>query len=142
MYKRQVDADFGAAADTVLTFPEFNQPCSVIIVKINRFAVKYHFKMWCRVVKKTCIAKGALPRINIGCDNILLWAGEKSKRLHQFVKQLFLCTGAHIADFLDNPFSAPVKKDRKKNAYQDENAEENVHRKILELVFIMICGWR
>jgi hypothetical protein len=98
--------------------------------------------MWCRVVKKACIAKGALPRINIGCDNILLWAGEKSKRLHQFVKQLFLCTGAHIADFLDNPFSAPVKKDRKKNAYQDENAKENVHRKILELVFIMICGRR
>ena len=83
-----------------------------------------------------------MPRINIGCDDILLWAGEKSKRLHQFVKKLFLCTGAHIADFLDNPFSAPVKKDRKKNANQDENAEEDIHGKILELVFIMICGRR
>ena len=91
--------------------------------------------MWCRVVKKTCIAKGAMPRINIGCDNILLWAGEKSKRLHQFVKQLFCAQGSYCGFFWIIRFSAPVKKDRKKNAYQDENAEENVHRKILELVF-------
>jgi hypothetical protein len=131
-----VYADFSACIDAVLSFPEFNQPGTTHVIKIDGFTVEYHVKTGRRFVKQGAIAEFPLPCILPGGDDILIREVGKAERLEQTVQSAYFFAAFHTADFPDDTVFLSVIDDQKKYTDNDTYSEEEIHRKVLSRVYL------
>lgn len=110
---RNINADLCAGIDSVLPFPEFDQPCLIIVIKINRFAVKHHVEVCGVQIEKGMVTEAALPGIDGGRDHILRGKIGETVRFKQFVEQDELMCAVHASYFADDFVSAEMKQKEK-----------------------------
>ena len=59
---RMVNADFAPGIDAILPFPELNQPCPAVIVKVHRQRIKNHLE-----ARRHIIINPGIPRLPLPC---------------------------------------------------------------------------
>ena len=102
----------------ILSFPELDQPGLFVIVKINGFCVEDHVHGWCGLIVKPAIAKGFLPCIGPGGEDILPGIVIEAERFGKLTQQLGFITPGHMGDTADDPFFSIVVQNQKKNEYK------------------------
>lgn len=109
-----IDPQFTAGIDPVLTFPEFDQPCFAIIVKIDRLAVDDHIEKRRKFVIDGAISKPLLPGICRTCKYILSGIIAITKWFRQFIEHTAFFLIGHTAQLsYDLPFTE-VEEDKEK----------------------------
>ncbi len=106
-----VYADFRSGIDTVLPFPEFDQPGSVLIVEIDGKGVKNHVETGCHVVVEPGISRLPLRRVHRGGKEAAVTVKIVAERVCQFVQNGTFGAVVHRVDLTDDSFSAALKKD-------------------------------
>lgn len=122
-----IDTDFSAGVDTVLSFPQFNEPGSVLMIKIDGFAVKDHLKMDGSPVVERAISEFPLPGIGSGGHHVLILQVRISEGFHEFIQQADFPAHVHMADFSDTAASSPVSAQEKQNTQKQKNSKEKIH---------------
>ena len=105
-----VDTDFRPGIDTVLTFPELNEPCLTLIIKIYGQGIKNHLKARCHIVVEPSVAGGFLPRVNCGREESALTMVSVAERSCQFVKQRTFTAFVHASDAADYFFLTTMEE--------------------------------
>lgn len=80
-----VYSDFSAGINAVLSFPEFDQPCLAVIIKIDRLAVKHHMEMRRCPVIQFPVAEVILPGVFGSDKNIFANIIGKAKGADLFI---------------------------------------------------------
>ena len=106
-----VDTDFSPCIDSVLSFPKFNQPGSVLIRKINRKVIEHHVEKRSRTVKQPHVSGFSLPGIVSGGNDVLRLVITVAEGLYESVKQFAFFYRGHGADLFNCPASAAGAKD-------------------------------
>ncbi len=58
-----IDADLRTGVDAVLAFPELDQPCFTLVIKIYGKRIKHHLEPGRHIVVEPCVAGGLLPGV-------------------------------------------------------------------------------
>lgn len=80
-----VQSHLPAGVDSVLAFPELQQPGAASIIKIDGFTVKHHVKMYRRFVKGPAISELPLPGIHRRLHNAGAGIVKKAKGLQKLI---------------------------------------------------------
>ena len=122
-----IDASLTAGADTVLAFPNLNQPCFPVIVKMDGKRFVHHIEIWRRLVKKLPITKIFLPCVPARTEDIPFGYIAIAERSSQRIKQLEFVAGGHTAKAAED-FSFPPKVKQSEQAKEnDYNTKKIVH---------------
>jgi len=114
-----VYADFCSGIDTVLSLPEFDQPGSAPVVKIDGETVKNHLKAWSHIIVEPGISGLFLRGVQCGGKEPAVTVKIVAEGIYQFVQEGTFGAAVHRIDFTDDPSSAALK----------ENAAEEGHEK-------------
>ncbi len=107
-----VDSDLTSEIDSVLPFPEFDQPRASVIVEINGQTVKNHVKTRGEAVEKLRVSKDALRRVNCGGKNVLRGFIAIAKRLDDRAKNVAFFFAGHPAYPFASLFLAASEKNK------------------------------
>ena len=66
-----IETNLAAGIDTVLSFPEFQEPCPALVIEIHRETVKDHSKVRGDFVIEAAVAHFSLPGVDSGGEDIL-----------------------------------------------------------------------
>lgn len=101
-----IDTNFGTGVDAVLPFPEFDQPCFIQIIKVDRKSVEDHLETGRHIVVDPSIAGGFLPRIQCGRKETAAAVVGVAEGCCQFLQKRAFLTFVHTLNFTDDLFSA------------------------------------
>ena len=101
-----IDTDLGTGVDAVLPFPEFDQPCFIQIIKVDRKRVEDHLETGRHIVVDPSIAGGFLPRIQCGRKETAAAVVGVAEWRCQFLQKRAFLTFVHTLNFTDDLFSA------------------------------------
>ena len=116
-----IDSHLGACSDSVLAFPELEEPGFFLIVKINRFRVQNHIhRRRCQIVQLS-IPEGPLPGIGPGGEDILTVVVAETERFGKLIEETAFFSCAHAADPADDLLFSAVVENEKKDCDQDKD---------------------
>lgn len=125
-----VNADFTPCVDSILSLPEFDQPCFPLIVKINWQAVKNHVEEGGASVIECTVSEFPLPGIPGGGEKVLRRQPEKAVWRKQRIQQADFIAETHTANFTEN-FFLSVPEYTKTCGQEEQDKNKNIHRKYL-----------
>lgn len=106
-----IDADLRTGVNTILAFPEFDQPCFVPIIKIDRKGIENHLKPGRHIVVEPGIAGGFLPGVRGGRKETTAAVKDIAERFGQFFQERTFPAFVHAADASDNLFFADMAEE-------------------------------
>lgn len=106
-----VYADLCPGIDTVLPFPEFDQPSSALIVEIDGKGIKNHMKTRCHIVVEPGISGMSLRCVHRGGKEAAVTEKTVAERGYQLVQKGIFGAVVHRIDPADDFFPAALKED-------------------------------
>ena len=122
-----IDTDFGTGVDAVLSFPEFDQPCFIQIIKVDRKSVEDHLETGRHIVIEPRVAGGLLPGVYGGGKETAAAVIDIAERSRQFLQHRTFLTFIHTFDPADDLFSAEMTEDHADKRDQKQDKKSNVH---------------
>ena len=111
---RMINTDFGTGIDTVLAFPQFNQPGPAAIIKVEGKRIKDHLETRSHIVIEVGVPGLFLPGVCCGREDTAVTVKTVAEGVYQFIHKRTFGTAVHGVDFTDDFFSAAVKEDTAK----------------------------
>ena len=115
---RMVDTDLRPRVDAVLSFPELDQPCPAVVVKIYRQGVKNHLETRRHVVVEPGIARLPLPRIQGAGEETVLVMITIPERSDDLVYLAAFLARIHTPDPADDPPLSPPEEDTAEKCHE------------------------
>lgn len=122
-----IDTDLGPGVDTVLPFPEFDQPCFFLIIEVDRESVEDHLEAWRHIVVEPGIAGGLLPRVQSGREETAAAVIDVSEGRCQLFQERTFLAFIHTLNFADDLFPAEMAKEHTDKSDQKQDKQSNVH---------------
>ena len=113
-----IDTNLRTGIDTILAFPDFNQPGSAAIIEIDRKRVKDHLKTGRHIVIKPGVPCLFLPGVCCGREDAAVTMKTIAEWIHQFIYKRTFGTTVHTVDFTDDFLSTAVKEDTAQKGHE------------------------
>ena len=120
---RVVDANLRAGIDTVLSFPEFNQPGSAPIVEIDGKRIENHLKAGRHIVIEPCVSGLSLGCVHRGGKEPAVTVKIVTEGVYQFVQKGTFGTVIHGSDLTDDLFAPALKEDTAEKGCEKQSKE-------------------
>ena len=113
-----IDADLRTGIDAVLAFPELDQPCFVLVIKVYGKRVEHHLEARRHIVIEPCVTGSLLPGVGERGEETAAAVKGVSEGCCQVLHESAFLTLIHASDPADDLFPAEMTEEYAKQCDQ------------------------